>query len=115
MNEETAFGTRVRSGNLNRTAVGVEASVPVLVNEGSRGKKFSVGTIEHIKDAVAVGMEQKFAIFSAPHSIDEDHILRRIPVVTIVRRELEMPLPLPRIGIERDDRVCEKVVAVSSH
>ena len=60
-------------------------------------------------------MQQKLAILAVPHAIDENHVLNRIPVVSIVRCELEMPFTVAGIGIERHDRVAEEIVAVTAN
>src|SRR2546422_10251680 len=53
-------------------------------------------------------------MLAVPHPIDEDDVLRRIPIVAVVRCELEMPLPLAGIGVQRDHGVREEIVAGSA-
>ena len=53
--------------------------------------------------SVAIGVHQQLALLSVPDSIDEHHVLNRIPVVSVVRRELVVPLQPAAVGIERHD------------
>src|SRR5262249_10835020 len=62
-----------------------------------------------------IGLHQQFAILAAPHSIDENDVLHRIPIVPIVRRELIMPFAPAGIRIERDHRVREEIVTIAAH
>ena len=59
-------------------------------------------------------MQQQLARLPAPHAIDQHHVLARIPVVAVVRRELVVPLALAGVGIERDDRVAEQIVELAA-
>ena len=45
-------------------------------------------------------MQQQLAILPLPLAIDKDHVLGRVPVVTVVGRELVMPFPLAGIRVE---------------
>ena len=78
-------------------------------------KECAGGAIEHVEVPVAIGVQQQLPRLSAPHPIDEHHVLGRIPVVPVVRRELVVPLALAGVGIERDDGIGEEVVAISAH
>ena len=77
---------------------------------GVPDQEFAVGPVEHIKMAVAVGVHQQLALLAAPDAIDEHHVLYRIPVVAVIRRELIVPFQLAGVGVESDHRVAEQVV-----
>ena len=115
IDEEAALRTRVRSRNGHRPPLLVEALVPGLVDERRARQERAGGAIEHVEMAVAIGVHQQLPLLAAPHAIHEDHVLRRVPVVAVVGRELIVPLALAGVGIERDDRIGEQVVAVAAH
>ena len=89
----------------------VEAARPVHLDERRAGEEAAVGAVEHVEEAVAIGPEHRLRRRAAPVEIGEDGDLHRVVVVGVVRRELEVPLQLPGIGVERDDRVGIEVVA----
>ena len=69
--------------------------------------------IEHVEEAVAIAVEQQLARLAAERGVDEHRRLGRVPVVQVVRRELEVPLQLAGVRIEREDRVRVEVVALA--
>src|SRR5438067_191843 len=105
----------VRSRNVIRPAIRIEASVPVLIYKGSSGKEFSVCAVEHVEHSIAVRLQKELAVLATPHSIDEHDVFGRIPVVAVVGRELVMPFPLAGIGIESDNGVCEEIVPITAN
>ena len=108
------FGARVRSRNGLRPSVRVEPGVPVLINERRAGQELSVRPVEHVEVPVAIGVHQQLALLAAPHAIDQHHVLHRVPVVPVVRRELVVPLHLSGVRIERDNRVAVEIVHLAS-
>ena len=106
-------GARLRSRRRDRPAVGVEAAVPRLRGERRRREELSVGAIEHVEMPVAIGVHQQLARFAVKAPVDQHHVLVRVPVVRVVRRELEVPPALARRRIERDHGAGEQVVALA--
>ena len=75
-------------------------------------QELAVGAVEHVEVAVAIGLHEQLARPALPGRVDEHERLLRVVVVHIVRRELEMPLQLSGLRIERDDRIGIQVVAL---
>src|SRR5207253_3565854 len=115
VHDESRLRSGVRSRNLIRPAIRIEASVPVLIYKGSSGKEFSVCAVEHVEHSIAVRLQKELAVLATPHSIDEHDVFGRIPVVAVVGRELVMPFPLAGIGIECDNGVCEEIVPITAN
>ena len=92
-------------------------SAPIPLAQVSRLTNFSassrlaVDAIENIEESVAVGMQQEFSILSAELRIDENVGLVRIPIVSIVRSELVIPLQFAGRGIERQHAIRKQIVA----
>ena len=57
---------------------------------------------------------RQFARLAFHRAIEQNRHFRRVPVVRIVRRTLEIPFHLPGIGIERHDRRRVEVVALAA-
>ena len=68
--------------------------------------------IEHVEEAVAIGLDQQLAWLPLPGGVDQHRRLLRIPVVDVVRRELEIPAQLPGLRFEREHRVGVEIVAL---
>src|SRR6185436_11491455 len=96
----------------NRPAFGVEALGPVeLFEELFAEKQLPVSAVEHIEKTIAIGLQQKLARLALPLGIDEHGRLLRVPVVNIVRRELEIPPELSCLRLQRKDRIAIQVVS----
>ena len=66
-----------------------------------RRNQFPVCAIQHVEKPVAIRLRDQFAVPIVNHHRD----LRRIVIMFIVLRELEMPFQFPCISIERHERV----------
>jgi hypothetical protein len=84
---------------------------PTGANEGSRREELSVGAVEGVKDAVAVGMEDELAILAFVHAVHQHQVFGGVPVVGVVGGELVVPLAPAGIGIESQRGAREQVVA----
>ena len=69
-------------------------------------------TIQNVVEAVAVRPIDKLSRLSAPFPIHEYRHLRGIPIMYVVRHELEIPLQLAGIGIKRDSAIGVQVFAM---
>ena len=67
--------------------------------------------IEHVVEAVAIGLRDQLPLASVDRRVEEHQRLVRVPVVHVVGRELEVPLHLAVRRIEREHRVGVEVVA----
>src|ERR1700677_4649812 len=67
--------------------------------------------IENEEVSIPAGVKQKFARFSLEFAVDDHRGLRRVPVVRVMRRRLEIPGELTRIHIESHDGGGIEVVA----
>src|ERR1044071_229330 len=70
----------------------------------------SGSAIKHIVEAVAAGDHYQLAAAG----IDQHRHVGRIPVVDIVRSELEMPAELAGIGIQSDQRAGGEIVTLAA-
>ena len=96
-----------------RAAVGSYAAGPgEFLHEGAREKHFAISSIEHVKEPVAVCLEQQLSRPALEHRVDEHRRLLRIPIPQIVRSELIVPAKLSALGVEREDRIRIEVVAL---
>src|SRR5207248_214922 len=64
--------------------------------------------------AVAGGRRDELAGPAVDRRIEEDRRLRRIPVVCVVRRRLEIPLHLPCVDVDGDQRAGEEIVSLAA-
>src|SRR5262249_33685721 len=91
----------------NRAAVGIFRIAPCGLAIGSRGDQFSVCAIDDVEVAITVGLgDQVLAV-----RVDEDGDLRSVPVVLVVLRELEVPVELAGVGIQREQGVGVEIVS----
>src|SRR5678815_4679007 len=77
-----------------------------------RDSVLAVRAVEDEEPAVAACLRQQLARLAVDRTVEEHGRLRGIPVVRVVRRRLEVPDQLSGVGIERDDRLGEQVVAL---
>jgi len=107
-----AFGGRLLPGIEHGTAVGADLACPgELLDKRFCSEKLAGGAVEHIEEAVAVGVEQEPARLALPVDIHEHGRLLRVPVPEVVRGVLVVPLQPAAPGVERHDRVGVEVVA----
>src|SRR5215471_15501194 len=95
---------------LDRNAARVFRIAPGHTPVGSRGKKFSIGAINHVKKAVTVCLQDEMAVAV----IHKHGNLRCIVIVLVVLGELEMPFQLAVVWIERQQRIAVKIVTRSA-
>ena len=87
------------------------AEAQFTLHVGVGGKQFAVGAIEHVEEAVAVGVHQHLGRLAVDVDRGKHHLGDRIVVERIVRRELVVPLDLSGLGIKRQHRAGVEVVA----
>ena len=109
---ERTVGLRLLRRVGNRLALRVHALRPVRLDVLAAEDVPAVGAIEHEEPAVAARLREQLARLPVDLAVDEHRRLRRVPVVRVVRRRLEVPRQLPRVRIERDDRLGEEIVAL---
>ena len=107
-----AFRRRLHVGHADRSSLRRQAGRPGDVLDVLACREELAGrAIEHVEEAVAVGLHQQLARLPLPVDVDERRRFLRVVVPDIVRRELEVPLQLSRLRIEREDRIGVEVVA----
>ncbi len=84
---------------------------PVLFAQRGSKKQFSVRAIENEEEAVVIGVGEQLAGTPLPWLVNQNQRSVGIPVVGVVRRELEVPFQLAGLDVERDDAVGVQVVA----
>ena len=89
----------------------VESAGPVHLHERRAEEETAVRAIEHVEKSVAVRPEHRLGRRAAPVEIGQHGDLDGVVVVGVVRRELEVPLQLSGIRIERHDAVGVEIVA----
>ena len=67
--------------------------------------------VEHVVERIAIGGHDELAGLALPIGVDQDLDLVGVPVVGVVRRELEPPDDLARVWIEGQQAVRVEVVA----
>ena len=108
-----ALGGGLVSRQQNRPAVLSDPARPgQLLDEGFGQQELARQPVEDIEEAVAIAVEQELARPAAKLDVDEHRRLGRVPVVQVVRRELEMPLQFARVRVEREDGIRVQVVAL---
>ena len=71
----------------------VDACRPGLVDERLAQQELPVRPVEHVEEAVAVALHEQLARPAPELFVDQQQRLLRVPVVGVVRRELEVPDP----------------------
>ena len=74
----------------------------VCFANGFPGDEFAGLAIEDVVESVAVGLSHNLPLFPVDHRVKQNRRLGRIPVMRLVRRELEIPFLSARIGINRE-------------
>src|SRR5260370_12246801 len=102
----------VRSDNW--LALGSQTGCPgKLTDIGLSLQKFAVGAVQHVEEAVAIGLNHQLARFAFPHGIDQRGWRHGVEVMHVMGRELEVPLQPASLWIERHDRVGIEIIASS--
>ena len=95
-------------------AIGAELPRPGRVAEGLADEQLAGHAVEHVEEAVAVRHHHDLARLAGDGEVGEHRHVGRIPVVRVVRRELERPLQRAGVGVERDDRRGVEIVPLRS-
>ena len=96
-------------------AVLAHARRPVRVRAELRRHDVLAGhAIDREEVAVARRRRHQLARLAVDHAVDQDRRLRRIPVVRVVRRGLEVPRHLAGVDVDGDERAREQVVALAA-
>ena len=95
---------RVLAWDQNRPAVFADARRPVEFIDylGSR-EILAGGAVENIKETIAIGVQQQLARAARVRHVHQNRPRLRIPIVGIARRELEVPLQLASVHVERNN------------
>src|ERR1700734_3691411 len=92
-------GLSGRLRSLDWPAVRVQPAGPVHFDERTAAQELSIGAIERIKEAIAIGPCHELARSPVPERIDQYRNLYGVEVRAVVRRELKIPLQFSGIGI----------------
>ena len=85
----------------------------IFPDEGLGHQEFAVVPVEHVKEAVAIGLEQQLARPATIVGVHQDHWFGRIPVVQIMRRELVIPFQFAGLDVQRDHAIGIEVGAAA--
>jgi hypothetical protein len=77
------------------------------------GEQFARHAIEHVEETVLRRLHQHLARFAFDRQVGKDDVLRRGVVPVLLRRRLVVPLQMAVVGIDREDRRQEQVVAAA--
>ena len=95
----------------DRPPLVIQPRSPRHLREGFAEEEFAREPVQHIEEAVPVGGHHDFARLALPLQIRQNRDLRGIEIEFVVRRELEMPFQLSRVGIHRDEGTGVEVIA----
>jgi hypothetical protein len=102
-----------RAGHLDRPAgLHVVAGRPVHRHIGLGREQFAVGAIDHEEEAVLRRLDHHLARAVAQIERGQRHLLNRGEIPAFAGRLLIMPFICAGIGIDRDDRREEQIVAL---
>ena len=108
--DERAFDRRLRAGP-ERAGPSRRAPRPTSVSRTACPQELAGLAIEHVVERVAVGHGHQLARPAVDRRVEQHRHLVRVPIVHIVRRELEVPLDLSVVGVEREQRTGVEIVA----
>jgi hypothetical protein len=84
------------SKNQNRPAIATNSFCPSkILEELLRQQKFPVDSVEDIKEAVAIALDQQFTRLALPIGVGYERRLACVPVPHVVGGGLVIPLNLP--------------------
>ena len=75
---------------------------PRLLGVGLAGKELARFAVERVVERVAIWIDDELSRFASNGRIDQKGDVGGVPVVRVVRGELEVPFQLAGFGIERD-------------
>ena len=79
--------------------------------KGLARSSFAIGAVEHIEEAVAIGVEQQFGGLAFVNGVDQDIGLGGVAILQVVRRELIVPFEIAGFGVESENAVGIEIVA----
>ena len=82
-----------------------------VCNERLAEQKLAIRPVQNIEEAVPIRLQQQLASPTLKRGVHQHQRLSRVPVVKVVRGELEMPAQLSGLRIERDDAIRVEIVA----
>ena len=89
----------------------VDALCPGLLRVGRRLQELAGGTVQQIVERVAIRHGDHFPLAPAHGGVQQHGDLGGIPIVNVVRGELEVPLQLPRGCVQRHQRAGIQVIS----
>src|SRR6202011_1769793 len=99
------------AGDELRPSTRSDARCPTDLRIWLRHKQLAVGPVEAIEEAIAIGLDQRFYLAAAHCKVHQDGITDGVPIMSVMRRELEVPLELARVGIERNHAAGIEIIA----
>ena len=110
-----ATRTPLFDGNLAGFGIGrpcvIDSLGPVHGGERSSQQTLAIGPVEHEEVAVARCLHQQLAWLPVEIGIHQHGNFVRIPIVRIVRRDLEAPDQFPGVRVQRDDAAGPGIIA----
>ena len=95
--------------NSHGLAAIVETRSPSHFGEGLSLQVLTRGAVQHVIETISVGPQHHRRMRAFPFHVGQHGYLHRIIVVVIVWRELEIPLQLARIRIQRDNGIAIEI------
>ena len=113
--DQRATRIEILGGIAHGLALGVDALGPIRGFAELRGHQMFAGeAIQREEVTVAAGLQHQLARAAVELAIDQNRRLRRIPIVSIVRRGLVIPGDLAGFDVDGDDGTRIQVVAVAA-
>src|SRR5262249_30992795 len=102
---------RVLPRDQSRSAIRIDALRPTHLRVRLRRQHLAIRTIERIEKTVPVCLNYRLDKAAVDIQVYQNGIADGVPIVHIVRSELEMPLQLTGIGIEGHEAAGIKVIS----
>ena len=102
---------RFHARHHQRTPIRPNARRPIHSGVRRSQEEFSVRAIERVEIAIAIGLHNRLHCLPFDVEIDQHRIGHGVPIVRVMWRELEMPLELARVGIDRHQAARVQIVA----
>ena len=115
--DQHAIDRRILLRIRNRLALRIDALRPGHVfgiDERLRQQILPADPVEHEEIAVARALHEHLARLAVPGAVEEHRDLCAVPIVRIVRRALEVPDHFSGVGVERDHRAGEEIIALAA-
>src|SRR5262245_64092657 len=92
----------------------VDPTGPIHLAESVGGNELSVGCLEHVKEPAAVCLHDNPGRLASDIQRAEDWCVHAVVVERVIRRHLECPCALARLGLQRDNGVRPEIVALAA-